>query len=80
MTPDFFPPPLHRCLSEKEIQLECLFDGEMGSVVFHSFLILRPASSLRLFSPPSGPPIPSDSFVCFALWGGEDAGGLLHPQ
>lgn len=65
----FFSPPLHRCLSEKEIQLECLFDGEIGSVVSHSFFILRPAPSLRLFSPPPGPSTPSDSFVCFALLG-----------
>lgn len=25
-----FPPPLHGCLSEKEVQLECLFNGEIG--------------------------------------------------
>lgn len=79
MTPDFSP-PLHRCLSEKEIQLECLFDGEIGSVVFHSLFILRPAPSLRLFSPPSGPSTPSDSFVCFLRFWGKDAGGLVSPQ
>lgn len=28
---------LRRCLSEKEIQLECMFDGEIGSVVSAHF-------------------------------------------
>lgn len=65
MTPYFFPLPLHCCLSEKEIQLKCLFDGEIGSVVFHfSFFVL-----LRLFGvvfpPPSGPPPPSVSVCLF---------------
>lgn len=52
MTPYFFPPPFHCCLSEKEIQLECLSDGEIGSVVFAHFpffVSLRPSDS----SPPS---------------------------
>lgn len=30
----FFCPPPRRRLSEKEIQFECVFDGEMGSVVY----------------------------------------------
>lgn len=52
MTPYFFPPPFHCCLSEKEIQLECLSDGEIGSVVFAHFPFFV---SLRLSdsSPPS---------------------------
>lgn len=45
------PPPR---LSEKEIQLECLFDGEMGSVVSVHFSCFV---SLRVISP-SG--LPSD--------------------
>lgn len=78
MTPYFFPLPLHCCLSEKEIQLKCLFDGEIGSVVFHfSFFVL-----LRLFEvvfpPPSGPLPPSVS-VCLFVFPllGKDVRGLL---
>lgn len=37
----FFPPLFHCCLSEKEVQLKCLFDGEIGSVVFVHFFFLN---------------------------------------
>lgn len=60
MTPYFFP-PFHCCLSEKEIQLKCLFDGEIDSVVFihlSFFVSLR----LWLFCPP-----PSSIFLVFLL-------------
>lgn len=39
--------PLCRCLSEKEIQLECVFDGEIGSVVYVHFSFF---CSLRVIS------------------------------
>lgn len=37
----FFPPLFHCCLSEKEVQLKCLFDGEIGSVVFVHFFFFK---------------------------------------
>lgn len=51
MNPYSFP-PFHCCLSEKEVQLECLFDGEIGSVVSVHFSFFV---SLRLFESP--PPV-----------------------
>lgn len=34
-------PPLHRCLSEKEVQLKCLFNGEIAC---RFFLVCFPPS------------------------------------
>lgn len=75
MTPYFFPPPFHCRLSEKEIQLECLSDGEIGSVVFRSFSILCLSSSLRF--QPSLLPV---SFVCFGLFLSNDAWGVAYDR
>lgn len=71
--PLFFPPPLHCCLSEKEVQLECLFDGEIGSCRFRSFLILCLSESL---SPPVLPSLLSVFLWLFFLLG-RDAWGVV---
>lgn len=73
----FFPPLFHCCLSEKEVQLKCLFDGEIGSVVFVHFffkLFFCP-SSLRVFARPALP-LPSLFHFFFLLC--RDALGVVY--
>lgn len=73
----FFPPLFHCCLSEKEVQLKCLFDGEIGSVVFvhFFFLLFFCPSSLRVFARPALP-LPSLFHFFFLLC--RDALGVVY--
>lgn len=68
--PLFFPPPFHCCLSEKEVQLECLFDGESSSVVFsfHFHSLVSCSSSSWVFKA-SGSSLPLYVYFLFIPFG-----------